>query len=83
MKVASHISWQKILYNIYIIDEEKDSIIRIDDIAAIIWLMINEEKHDTDIAKKICKEYDVQFEEALLDVRMFLDDMVNRRYLER
>ncbi len=83
MKVASHISWQKILHNIYIIDEEKDSIIKIDDIAALIWQMINEQKHDTDIAEKICKEYDVQYEEALFDVSMFIDDMVNRRYLER
>ena len=41
MKVASHISWQKILHNIYIIDEEKDSIIKIDDILAMSWQMIN------------------------------------------
>lgn len=56
MKVASHISGQKILFNIYIIDEENDSIIRIDDTAADIWLMINNKKHITDIVRKICED---------------------------
>lgn len=83
MRVASHISWQKILYDIYIIDEEQDSIIKIEDTAAMIWLMITEKKHDTEIAKIICKEYEVQYEEALFDVNNFIDDMVNRRYLEQ
>ncbi len=83
MKAASHISWQKILYNVYIIDEEKDSIIKIEDVAAMIWLMIYEKKHNTDIANEICKEYEVQYEEALSDVNNFIDDMVDRRYLER
>lgn len=59
MKVSSHISWQKILFNVYIIDEENDSIIRIDDIAADIWLMINNKKHITDIVRKICEDWEI------------------------
>lgn len=83
MKVSSHISWKKILFNVYIIDEENDSIIRIDDIAADIWLMINNKKHITDIVRKICEEYEVEYREALEDVNNFIDDMVSKRYLER
>lgn len=81
MKIASHISWQKLINRIYIIDEEKDSILKIEDIAAEIWMMISDGLDYEEIINNIFQNYEVSIEEVSSDVMCFINEMVEKGYL--
>lgn len=78
MKIAQYVSWQRIADRVYIIDENSNSIIRIEDVAADIWVLLSKNLNRKEIVKRICCRYQVEEQVVKDDVDNFANDMIRR-----
>jgi hypothetical protein len=49
--------------------------------AALIFFLINKKLEPEEIANRICRDYEVDFQEALRDVNSIINDLVNKEIL--
>lgn len=83
MKVASNISWQKLINTIFVINEENDSIIKLEDTAGLIWMKVSKGNNVNQIANEIYEEYDVEFKQAQKDVAEFIEYLIAAHLMEK
>lgn len=81
MKIASHISWQKVYDKVFIIDETCNSITSIEDSAMEIWCLVDKTGNVKDIVDFLCENYCVTKDEAFNDVNEFIFEMAKKGYL--
>lgn len=81
VKIASHISWQKVYEKVFIIDETCNCITSIEDIAMEIWCMIDRTENVKDIVDYLCENYCVDKDEVCNDVDEFILEMAKKGYL--
>ena len=83
MQMASNVSWQKLVDTIFVINEENDSIIKLEDTASLIWMKVSKGYNINQIATEILKEYDVEFEQAQKDVAEFIEYLIAAHFMEK
>lgn len=81
MRIASNISWQMLEDNVYVINEIDNTIIKLENSAALIWkLLLESEKVDC-LADKVSKRYNINREDAESDIIDFTEALIVKGYM--
>lgn len=81
MTISNTLSWQKVKDVVYVFDEEKESVIKFENVAADIWNLISDGKDISDIVKIISSKYRVDNRQVQADIDEFILDLERASYL--
>ena len=79
VKKESDIAWDRIEEDVFIILTRKneEKVFKLNKTAGFLWENCDGKKTIQDLVKILCKQFDVNEEEALADIRVFVDQMKN------
>lgn len=83
IKPCAELTWQDVNGDLVAINVDSGEYHIFNDVGHLIWLAIAEGKSNEEIVKQIIAQYNVREEKALSDLRDFIDDLMQRKLIEK
>lgn len=83
IKPCANLTWQDVNGDLVAINVDSGEYHIFNDIGRLIWLAIAEGKNNEEIVKQIIGQYKVKEEKALSDLLYFIDDLTQRKLIEK
>ena len=83
IKPCAELTWQNVNGDLVAINVDSGEYHIFNDVGHLIWLAIAEGKSNEEIVKQIIAQYNVREEKAISDLRDFIDDLTQRKLIEK
>ena len=83
IKPCAELTWQNVNGDLVAINVDSGEYHIFNDVGHLIWLAIAEGKSNEEIVKQIIAQYNVREEKAISDPRDFIDDLTQRKLIEK
>ena len=80
-KHAPHILWRRIKDEAVLLDKDSSVYYSLNDVGARIWDLIGQDESERGIVQKLCKEFDVEAQEARRDLDALLGQLSREKLI--
>ncbi len=81
LKRNGNVLWREFDGEAVLLDPAEGCSYNLNRVGTFIWKLLDGNHTNTDIAASICKEFDVEQDQALQDIELLLDDLGNHELL--